>query len=287
MTKKGISGAAKVAGIIGWPVSHSLSPRLHGYWLDRHDVDGAYVPLPVHPDDLVNAVRMLPRLGLVGGNVTVPHKEAVHAALDAVSADAERIGAVNTIIVRDDGSLFGTNTDAYGFSESLSAGAPTWSAKSGPAVVLGAGGASRAVMSALLDHGVAEIRLINRRQERAEALAAVFGDRVIVGDWQDRDAVLEGAGVLVNTTTLGMVGQPPLEIDLARLPTTAVVVDIVYRPLITPLLAAAATRGNTTVDGLGMLLHQARAGFHAWFDVDPEVTAELRAAVLDGLGDAA
>jgi shikimate dehydrogenase len=274
------TGKARVAGVIGWPVGHSRSPRLHGFWLDRHGIDGAYVPLAVPPGRIGEAVRALPALGFRGANVTVPHKEAVMEALDEVDPSARRIGAVNTIVVREDGSLEGRNTDGFGFLENLREGRPGWDAAAGPAVVLGAGGAARAILVALAEAGAPEIRLLNRTAERAERLAAEIGGPIRVLPWERRAGALDGAALLVNTTTQGMAGQPPLEIDLAPLPRGAVVTDIVYAPLETPLLAAARARGNAVVDGLGMLLHQARPGFEAWFGHRPEVTPELRAFVL-------
>ncbi len=276
-----LSGKACVAGVMGWPVGHSRSPRLHGFWLERHGIDGAYVPLAVPPDRAEQAIRALPALGFRGCNVTVPHKEAALRAVDAVDPLAARIGAVNTIVVRPDGTLEGRNTDAFGFIANLREHAPGWALGS-PALVIGAGGAARAVVVALLDAGAPVVRVANRTRERAAELAASLGGPIEVVDWAERSDALAGAGLLVNTTTLGMAGQPALDIDLSPLPPTAVVTDIVYTPLLTPLLAAAARRGNPVVDGLGMLLHQARPGFAAWFGVEPEVTPELRRFVLDG-----
>ncbi len=274
-----ISGKAKLAGVMGWPVAHSLSPRLHGYWLEHHRIDGAYVPLAVPPEKFAVALRTLPTLGFAGANVTVPHKEAALAAVDRVEPLAERIGAVNTIVIEADGALEGRNTDAFGFVANLDEGAPGWRKTAGPAVVLGAGGAARAVVAALVDLGIA-VRLVNRTTERAQALAEAIGDNIDIVPWSRRTDALDGAGLLVNTTTLGMTGKPALDLALDPLPKTATVNDIVYAPLRTELLQAAAARGNRTVDGLGMLLHQARPGFAAWFGVEPEVTAELRAFVL-------
>lgn len=286
MTKSGLrtlSGAARLAGVMGWPVSHSRSPRLHGFWLATHDIDGAYVPLAVSPDHLAAAVAALPRLGFRGANVTIPHKEAVLALCDRVSEEARRIGAVNTLVIDADGRLEGRNTDGFGFLANLRAALPGWSATAGPAVLLGAGGAARAIAVALLDAGAPEIRLVNRDRLRAERLAADLGDRrLAIADWDTRDAALADAALLVNTTSLGMTGQPPLDLDLAALPPGAAVNDIVYVPLETPLLRAARGRGHATVDGIGMLLHQARPGFDAWFGLLPEVTAELRDYVLAG-----
>lgn len=278
-TETGLSGAARIAGVMGWPVKHSRSPRLHGFWLRSHGIDGAYVPLAVRPDKLAVALRALPALGFAGVNLTVPHKEAGAALVDRVDEVAKRIGAVNTVVVEADGTLHGSNTDAYGFLASLRAAAPAWRPSAGPAVVLGAGGAARAVVVALLDAGVPELRVVNRTRARAEALAGSFGGRISTCEWGGWRDALADAAVLVNTTSLGMTGQPPLAIDLQALPPRAVVNDIVYVPLETPLLAAARRRGNIAVDGLGMLLHQARPGFRAWFGTDPAVTPELRAYV--------
>jgi shikimate dehydrogenase len=278
-----LSGKAKLAGVMGWPVGHSRSPRLHGYWLKQYGIDGAYVPLPVKPENVAAALRGLASLGFAGCNVTVPHKVAVMQLVDRVDANARRMGAVNTVVVAADGKLEGSNTDAFGFIESLRQQAPAWRAAAGPVVVLGAGGAARAVLVALIDAGAAEIRVVNRTASRAEALVADLGGPVQVRGWGERDAALDGAALLVNTTTLGMSGQPALDIDLARLPPWAAVNDIVYAPLETPLLRVARQRGNIGVDGLGMLLHQARPGFHAWFGTDPAVSAELRAYVAEGL----
>ena len=277
-----LSGKARLAGVLGWPVGHSRSPRLHGWWLDRYGVDGAYVPLAVRPDDLAAVVAALPRMGFVGANLTVPHKEAALALVDEVDSLAARIGAINTLVIRPDGGVEGRNTDAFGFLENLRRGAPGWRPDCGPAVVLGAGGAARAVVAALAAAGVPEIRLANRSAPRAEALAADFGSAVRPVSWDERSAALDGAHLLVNTTTLGMAGQPPLDLDLAPLPAAALVNDIVYVPLETPLLAAARARGHRVVDGLGMLLWQAAPGFEAWFGIRPDVTADLRDFVLGG-----
>ncbi len=277
-----VSGAARLAGVMGWPVAHSRSPRVHGFWLERYGVDGAYVPLRVAPEKLADSLRALPGLGFAGVNLTVPHKETALAAVDALADGARRIGAVNMVTVDDTGGLVGDNSDAFGFIENLRRGAPGWSAAAGPAVVLGAGGAARAVCVALADAGVAEIRVVNRTAARAEALAGDLDGSLVVCSWNERNDVLAGAALLVNATTLGMTGAPALAIDLAGLAAHAVVNDIVYVPLETPLLAAARAAGRRAVDGLGMLLHQARPGFAAWFGVEPEVTPELRTFVLAG-----
>ena len=280
-----LTGAARVAGAIGWPIAHSLSPRLNGFWLRRYGIDGAYVPMAVRPGALGRALSGLSALGFAGANVTIPHKEEACAMVDEVSLLAQRIGAVNTIVVRPDGRLFGTNTDAFGFVANLEAGCPGWRADAGPAVLLGAGGAARAIAVALLDAGVPALILVNRDRGRAERLAADLGHVAVVHvqPWPARADALAGAALLVNATSLGMTGKPALDLDLAALPADAVVSDIVYVPLATPLLAAAAARGNATVDGLGMLLHQARPAFQGWFGIDPEVTAELRRHVEQGL----
>jgi shikimate dehydrogenase len=275
-----LSGKALLAGVMGWPVSHSRSPRLHGFWLDQHGIDGAYVPLAVHPKNFEAALRALPLLGFRGCNVTLPHKAAAMELMDVLEPLARRIGAVNTVVVLADGRLEGRNTDAFGFIENLRAEAPAWHAGSGPAVVLGAGGGARAVAAALQDAGAPEIRVLNRSAERAERLAAELGPPIRAMRPGTMSAALRDAALLVNTTSLGMTGQPPLVVDLAMLPTTALVTDLVYSPLRTPLLEAAAERGNPTVDGLGMLLHQARPGFAAWYGVAPIVDPELRAHVL-------
>ncbi|MGY6548191.1 MAG: shikimate dehydrogenase [Roseinatronobacter sp.] len=266
-----------LAGVIGAPVGHSRSPRLHGTWLRAHGITGHYVPLHVEAADLAAVLRAMPAMGFVGANVTIPHKEAVLALADQVSPAAARIGAANTLVFRD-GQVLADNTDGYGFMANLRAGAPGWDAGRAPAQVIGAGGAARAVIVALQDAGVPEIRLCNRTRARAEGLAAEFGCTVVA--WEARAAALGDLGLLVNTSSLGMAGQPPLDMPLSGLPAQAVVTDIVYTPLETALLRAARARGLQTVDGLGMLLHQAVPGFERWFGLRPEVTPELRAAVL-------
>lgn len=270
-----LSGKAKVAGVMGWPVGHSRSPMLHGHWLRRYGIDGAYVPMAVRPEKIGEALSGLAALGFAGCNLTLPHKELAPPYLAEIDDTAKRIGAVNTIVVRPDGGLAGSNTDAFGFLENLKAGAPRWRAAAGAAVMVGAGGAARAVGVALADAGVPEIRILNRTRARAEALAGDLGPKSRVIDWGKRTAALDGAALLINTSSLGMAGQPPLELPLDALPQDAVVNDIVYVPLETPLLADARRRGHTVVDGLGMLLHQGRPGFRAWFGVDPEVTQDL------------
>ncbi len=278
-----LSGEAKLAGVMGWPVRHSLSPRLHGFWLAEHGIDGAYVPLAVKPDDFTDALRALPKLGFRGVNVTVPHKQAAFAAVDELSETAKRLGAVNTVVVAADGRLFGDNTDGFGFMESIKQAGAALAIKGRPVTVLGAGGAARAIVAALCDAGVAEVRLVNRTRARAEALAQRIGGPVEPLPWDHVRTAFSDTALVVNTTSLGMTGEPPLELELDALPADAVVTDIVYNPLQTPLLTQARARGNTVVDGLGMLLHQARPGFEAWFSVMPQVGDALRRHVEAGL----
>jgi len=268
-----------LAGVMGWPIMHSRSPKLHGYWLAHYGLAGAYVPLAIKAEGLEAALRALPALGFAGCNLTIPHKEAALRIVDAASPLAQRIGAVNCIVVREDGSLEGRNYDAFGFTQSLRERAPDLRFDEGPAVVIGAGGAARAILAGLMDESVPEIRLINRSPARAQALAAEFGGPVRAVPCEARAQALEGAAILVNTTSQGMVGEAPLDLALDALPVSALVVDIVYVPLETPLLAGARARGNRVVDGLGMLLHQARPAFEAWFGIDPDVTPELRALI--------
>jgi shikimate dehydrogenase len=270
------------AGVIGWPISHSRSPIIHGYWLERYGIEGRYLKIPVEPRDLPGFIARMHPDEIAGINVTVPHKEAVFDLVSETEQMARRLRAVNTVFFRD-GRLVGDNTDGYGFMASLRAAIAGWSAHLGPAVVLGAGGGARAIVAALDDAGVAEIRIVNRDRDRAARLAAdlVPGARVLT--WDEAPAALPGAALLVNTTSLGMVGMPPLDLALDALPDTAVVADIVYTPLRTGLLDRAVARGNPTVDGLGMLLHQARPGFRRWFGVEPEVTPELRALVINDI----
>ena len=283
-----ISGAARLAGVMGWPVAHSLSPRLHGLWLDRYGIDGAYVPLAVRPDRFEAAFRALSALGFRGANVTIPHKETAFALCDSLSDRARAIGAVNTLVVDADGRISGDNTDAFGFVENLREDAKRTGAFAGPALVLGAGGAARAIVHGLLAEGVTEVRLANRTRARAEVLAKDFGSAVRVVDWPAGPAACADATLAVNTTSLGLdgSGMEPLLAMLPHLSPAALVTDIVYKPRITPFLAAARSRGHTVVDGLGMLLHQARPGFEAWFGVAPQVTPDIRATILSELGEA-
>jgi shikimate dehydrogenase len=275
-----ISGAARLAGVMGWPVAHSRSPVLHGYWLRHYGIDGAYVPMAVKPENLRHALQALPLLGFAGCNLTIPHKEEALRAVDTVEASAKRAGGVNTIVINPRGQIIGSSTDGYGFIAALRAAAPHLDPGRAPAVVLGAGGAARAIVGALLDHGAREVRLVNRTPARATKLTKELGGEVRGVLWEKRAEALAGAGLLVNATSLGMEGQPALDLPLDALPTEAIVNDIVYVPLETPLLAAARARGNLCVDGLGMLLHQAAPGFEAWFGVKPEIDEGLRQAIL-------
>lgn len=282
-----LSGKARLAGVMGWPVGHSLSPRLHGHWLARYRIDGAYVPLPVRPEDLELAFRALPRLGFLGWNVTIPHKERAFALVDRRDPQAERIGAVNTVLVWEDGGLEGRNTDGPGFMAHLRAEHPGLDPAAGPALLLGAGGAARAVAFVLLEAGLPLLRLANRTPERAAALVAelagAFPGRVATVPWPPPAAALADLALLVNATSLGMRGQPTLPLDLAPLPRPAVVADLVYVPLETGLLATARARGNPVLDGLGMLLHQAVPGFTWWGGRPPEVDAAVRSCLLEVL----
>jgi len=274
----------KRACVIGWPVAHSRSPVIHRYWLKLYGLDGAYEMEAVRPEEIGGFLGSLRERGYAGANVTLPHKEAALAAANRPDAAAAAIGAANTLWLDANGLLHASNTDAYGFMTHLTAEAPDWNRGKRPVMVLGAGGAARAILNGLLEAGAAKILLANRSEDRAEALAQSFGSRVSLVPWEDRNRALSGCGLLVNATSLGMTGNPPLDLDLSALPLDATVADIVYSPLETPLLAAAKVRGNHIVDGLGMLLHQAVPGFERWFGVRPEVTPELRAYVAAHLG---
>ena len=268
-----------LAGIMGWPVAHSRSPFIHNYWLEKYRLTGAYVQLPVAPGKLDQAIPGLAALGFRGCNITLPHKVDAISFIDEIDANAKRMGAINTIVVQADASLKGFNNDGYGYIQSLLDAQPGWRADAGPVTVLGAGGAARAVVLSLADRGAKEIRLLNRTFETAQTLAAEFGAPVKAIPWSERHVALNDVALLVNTTSQGMHGHPALDLDLGALPPSALVSDVIYVPLETPLLAAARQRGNATVNGLGMLLNQARPAFHAWFGVMPEITPELRRAI--------
>jgi shikimate dehydrogenase len=263
-------------GVMGWPVMHSRSPMMHNYWIDQQGLKGSYVPLAIKPGGLEAALRALHPLGFAGCNLTIPHKLEAMAIVDEVSDVANKIGAISCVVVREDGSLFGTNNDWLGFLGNLKHQAPDWRADAGPAAVIGAGGGGRAVVYGLLQEGAPEIRLVNRTRKKADTIAEEFGGPIKVFPWEERHDVLDGVATAVNVTSLGMGGQPDLDIRLDRLPQPALATDIIYTPLETPFLTAAKARGNATVNGLGMLIHQGPAAWKLWFDIVPEVTDELR-----------
>ena len=269
-----------LAGVIGHPIAHSKSPQLQRHWLKNLGISGYYIPMDVSPENLAQVLDSLPKAGFVGVNVTVPHKERVMELAHQITDRAALIGAANTLVFRDDGTIHADNTDGYGFIENLRQGAPDWVPTAGPAAVLGAGGAARAVVSALLDAGVPEILISNRTRLRADVLQKDFGKRLKVVDWVQAGNMLEEAKTVVNTTSLGMIGKPELRVPLDGLQPGTVVTDLVYAPLKTRLLAEAEAAGCTTVDGLGMLLYQAVPGFERWFGQRPTVDAATRAAVL-------
>ena len=266
-----------LAGVMGWPVMHSRSPMMHNYWFKTHQLAGTYLPLAVEPDGIGPALKALQPLGFAGCNLTIPHKETAMAFMDEIDPMAKRIGAISCVVVRKDGSLKGSNNDGYGYINGILEDVPTWKADAGPIVVMGAGGGARAVTLSLADRGAKEIRIINRSADRAEGLAREFGAPMKAVAWEDRHMALEDAAMVVNTTSQGMVGQSALDLSLAKLPKHALVSDIVYIPKETPLLKEARERGNKTVNGLGMLLHQGRPAFRDWFGIEPKVTPELRA----------
>lgn len=276
MTKETIP----LAGVIGDPISHSLSPRLHGHWLKRYELRGHYVPLHINHADLPDVLRTLPRMGFVGVNVTLPHKELVLSLADSVTDRAALIGAANTLTFTANGQIQADNTDGMGFLSNIRQALPGWKASAGPALVLGSGGAAKAIVSALVSDGAPIVHVANRTRARADGLKEQFGARVSPTDWTHIPELIADSALIVNTTSLGMTGQTPLSIDLSRLSPPTVVTDIVYSPLETDLLKDAKARGCETVDGLGMLLHQAVPGFERWFNYTPMVDDELRAAVL-------
>lgn len=274
-------------GVMGWPVMHSRSPLMHNYWFDQTGLPGKYVYLPLPPDRLPAALRALPALNFAGCNLTIPHKLHAMEIVDEVDEVARKIGAISCVVVRDDGSLWGTNNDWRGFLGNLKQSVPGWRADAGIATVIGAGGGARAICHALLLEGAPEIRLVNRTPVRAEELAEDIGGPITILRWDQRHEALDGATIIVNTTSLGMVGQPALDLSLDALALDAVAADIIYTPLETPFLAAAKARGNKTVGGLGMLLHQGPPAWKLWFDVTATVTPDLRALMEASIaGDA-
>jgi len=270
-----------LAGVIGSPISHSRSPALHNHWLKRHGIEGFYVPLDVSQRDLEEVIATMPRMGFVGANVTIPHKERVLAMADLVTDRAALIGAANTLVFREDGKIHADNTDGYGFVENLRNNAPEWKPESGPAAVFGAGGAARAVLASLIEVGVPEIRLSNRTRARADALRAEFGAKIHVYEWVQAGNMLDGALTVVNASSLGMVGKPEFRVPLDALSPRATVTDLVYTPLETALLKKASEIGCTTVDGLGMLIYQAVPAFERWFGIRPTVDEETRRVALE------
>ena len=264
-------------GVVGWPVMHSRSPLMHNYWFDQTGLPGRYVFLPLPPEKLPAALRALPALNFAGCNLTIPHKLQAMEIVDKVDVVARKIGAVSCVVVRDDGSLWGTNNDWRGFLGNLKQSIPDWRADAGPATVIGAGGGARAVCHALLSEGSPEVRLVNRTAEHAERLAEDIGGNITILPWNARHDALQNATTVVNTTSLGMVGQPDLDLCLGSLGPDAVAADIIYTPLETTFLTAARANGNKVVGGLGMLLHQGPPAWKLWFGLDPAVTPELRA----------
>jgi shikimate dehydrogenase len=268
-----------LAAVMGWPISQSRSPMLHNFWFAQHGLAGAYVPLAIPPERLEAALRALPALNFSGCNLTIPLKQNAMRIVDEVDITAKTIGAISCVAVRKDGSLSGSNNDWYGFTHNILEFVPNWRANTGPVAVMGAGGGARAILYGLMERGAREIRLCNRTLARAQALAQEFGAAIHAVPWEQRHEALDGAAMLINTTSQGMIGQPPLDLNLDTLPKSALVNDIIYIPRETPLLAAARERGNRTVTGLGMLLHQGIPAWKAWFGIEPRVTAELRAKI--------
>jgi len=268
-----------LAAVMGWPISQSRSPMLHNTWFAQHGLAGSYVPLAIRPQGLKAALRALPALTFSGCNLTIPHKQEAMKIVDEVDITARKIGAISCVVVRPDGSLSGSNNDWYGFTHNILEFVPDWRADAGPVAVMGAGGGARAVVYGLMERGAREIRLVNRTLARAQNLAKDFGGPIKVLPWDERHDAIEGVAMLVNATSQGMIGQAPLDLKLDKLPKDALVNDIIYIPRETPLIAAARGRGNRTVTGLGMLLHQGIPAWKAWFGIEPKVTAELRAKI--------
>ena len=272
-----------MAGVMGWPVAHSRSPLIHNHWIKKYQLSGAYGRFPVEPKNLEAAIRGLSALGLAGCNITIPHKVEAMQYMDWVDPNAQKIGAINTVVVQTNGTRHGYNNDGFGYLQSLKEAHAQWRADTGPVVVLGAGGAARAILVALLQEGATEIRLLNRTLDKAQALAQEFGTSIQALPWSQRHEALAQAALLINTTNQGMHGTPALDLALDELPTTALVSDIIYTPLVTPLLEQARQRGNTTVNGLGMLIHQARPAFEAWFGIKPAATSEISDLLIASL----
>jgi shikimate dehydrogenase len=272
-----------MAGVMGWPVAHSRSPLIHNHWIKKYQLSGAYGRFPVEPKNLEAAIRGLSALGLAGCNITIPHKVEAMQYMDWVDPHAQKIGAINTVVVQANGTRHGYNNDGFGYLQSLKEAHAQWRAGTGPVVVLGAGGAARAILVALLQEGATEIRLLNRTLDKAQALAQEFGPSIQALPWSQRHEALAQAALLINTTNQGMHGTPALDLALDELPTTALVSDIIYTPLVTPLLQQARQRGNTTVNGLGMLIHQARPAFEAWFGIKPAATSEISDLLIASL----
>lgn len=273
----------KKSAVIGYPIKHSLSPILHGYWLEKYSINGSYEKISVSEEDLPDFLSSLAKNGFLGCNITVPHKEIAINFVDDLTPVAKKIEAINTVVVQKDGSLLGDNTDAYGFIENLRSNLSGFDFNNKKVMIIGAGGATKAVIFGLLEAGVGEITIVNRTKEKAEKLSNQFGNKVFVGEWSYKEKYLSDIDLLINTTTLGMLGSHELEIDLSSLPKSSVVTDIVYNPLMTNLLVQAKKQGNIVVDGIGMLLYQAVPGFDYWFGVRPDVTKELKSEILKAL----
>ena len=268
-----------LAAVMGWPIAQSRSPALHNFWFAQHGLQGSYVPLAVPPERLEAALRALPALNFAGCNLTIPLKQDAMKIVDEVDAPAKKIGAMSCVVVRPDGSLAGSNNDWYGFTHNILEFIPDWHADAGPVAVMGAGGGARAVVYGLMQRGARDIRLCNRTFARAQTLAKEFGGPITVVPWEQRHDAVEGVAMLVNATSQGMIGEAALDLRLDKLPATALINDIIYNPRETPLIVAARMRGNRTVTGLGMLLHQGIPAWQAWFGISPKVTAELRARI--------
>ena len=275
-----MSTTLPLAGVIGFPIAHSKSPKMHGLWLAQNGIKGHYVPLAVLPDDFEQVLKQLPKMGFVGANVTIPHKVTALQLATHATDRARQIGAANTITFGENGEIYADNTDGHGFITNIKSKYPDWSASTGPSLVLGAGGAARAVLSALLDDGAPQILIANRTRENADRLAHDFGESVTVIEWSDVPTQIANVATLVNTTSLGMVGKPPMTLDLSQLQPETLVSDIVYTPLETDLLKTASDKGCKTIDGLGMLIYQGMPGFEKWFGATPVATDELRGILL-------